>query len=114
MNVPIKIEHCFVCRNSLKWQLLACFLISLGCWLTVIYILRYTLKMLFMYKGWMYESRGRGSSVSLKTRIWLVFVKIFSGWNSPKLYSYQGSLPRLPLPALHDTMTRVNYYLIEN
>lgn len=62
-----------------------------------------------MYKGWMYESRGRGGKISTKTKIWLVFVKILSGWKKPKLYSFQGSLPRLPLPSVRDTMQRVSY-----
>lgn len=61
----------------------------------------------------MYESRGKGSQISLPTKIWLIFVRIFSGWNTPKLYSYQGSLPRLPLPALHDTTTRVLILFLE-
>lgn len=62
-----------------------------------------------MYKGWMYESRGKGSKVSLQTKIWVVFVKIFASWNKPSLYSFQGSLPRLPLPSVKDTMKRVSY-----
>ncbi|KAI5641402.1 choline/Carnitine o-acyltransferase domain-containing protein [Phthorimaea operculella] len=33
-------------------------------------------------------------------------VKVLSGWNKPKLYSFQGSLPRLPLPSVKDTMRR--------
>lgn len=61
-----------------------------------------------MYKGWMYESRAKGAHISLHTKLWLVLVKLFSGWNTPRLYSYQGSLPRLPLPSVHDTMTRVS------
>lgn len=60
-----------------------------------------------MYKGWMYEARAKGAQISLRTRIWLLFVRILSGWNKPKLYSFQGSLPKLPVPSLHDTMTRV-------
>ncbi|KAJ8922373.1 hypothetical protein NQ315_004316 [Exocentrus adspersus] len=92
--------------DTLPLQLAACFLTSLIYWLTAIYILRYILKLLFMYKGWMYESRARGAQISMKTKLWLVLVKIFSGWNTPRLYSYQGSLPRLPLPSIHDTMIR--------
>lgn len=61
-----------------------------------------------MYKGWMYEARGKGRKVSFQTKLWLFLVKLLSGWNTPKLYSFQGSLPRLPLPALHDTMARVS------
>lgn len=68
--------------------------------------MRYTLKLLLMYKGWMYESRGSGAKISIKTRIWGVLVKILSSWNKPGLYSFQGSLPRLPLPSVHDTMQR--------
>lgn len=37
--------------------------------------MRYTLKLLWMYKGWMYESRGSGSRVSLATKAWAVLVK---------------------------------------
>ncbi|XP_074028252.1 carnitine O-palmitoyltransferase whd isoform X2 [Leptinotarsa decemlineata] len=104
-NIVNKILDFFPSPTT-SWQLAACFLTSLIYWLTAIYILRYILKLLFMYKGWMYESRARGSKPSLQTQIWLALVKLFSGWNSPRLYSYQGSLPRLPLPSVHDTMTR--------
>lgn len=69
--------------------------------------MRYTLKLLLMYKGWMYETRGKGSKVSLTTRIWGVATKILSNWNTPGLYSFQGSLPRLPLPSVRDTTQRV-------
>lgn len=85
---------------------------SLVCWLAVVFFLRYTLKLLLMYKGWMYEARGRGSRISNKTKLWLLLVKMLSGWNKPKLYSFQGSLPRLPLPSLHDTMARVCFFFI--
>ncbi|KAF7990168.1 hypothetical protein HCN44_009903 [Aphidius gifuensis] len=81
-------------------------IVSILLWLMTIYLLRYCLKGLFMYKGWIYESRTKGSSASLKTKIWLCLVKLLSGWNKPMLYSYQGSLPRLPLPSVDDTMRR--------
>lgn len=68
-------------------------------------MVRYTLKFLFMYKGWLYERRG--SKVSIKTKIWMILVRIFSTWNKPKLYSLQGSIPKLPLPSLNDTLTKV-------
>lgn len=69
--------------------------------------MRYTLKLLFMYKGWMFESRGGNRKVSLITKLWVVLVKVLSSWNNPGLYSFQGSLPRLPLPNVKDTMQRV-------
>ncbi|KAI4470728.1 carnitine o-acyltransferase [Holotrichia oblita] len=59
-----------------------------------------------MYKGWLYEARGKGARISVKTKVWLLLVRILSGWNKPRLYSFQGSLPKLPLPSLHSTMTR--------
>ncbi|KAK5642774.1 hypothetical protein RI129_008941 [Pyrocoelia pectoralis] len=92
--------------QSVMWQLVACGLVSLTIWLSIVFTLRYTLKFLLMYKGWMYEARGKNRQISKSTRLWLCVVKILSGWNKPKLYSFQGSLPRLPLPSLHDTMTR--------
>ncbi|XP_030766076.1 carnitine O-palmitoyltransferase 1, liver isoform isoform X3 [Sitophilus oryzae] len=105
LNLPPKILS--LCPSqTLYWQLGACTITSLSYWLSAVYFLRYSLKMLFMYKGWMYESQVKGSKPSLATRIWAVFVSIIEGWNTPKLYSYQSSLPRLPLPSLHDTMTR--------
>lgn len=99
-------------RNSLHWQLVGCAIVSLVSWLAVIFFLRYSLKLLFMYKGWMYEQRGRGSRISARTKLWLLLVKVLSGWNKPKLYSFQGSLPRLPLPSLHSTMNRVSTYQV--
>lgn len=55
----------------------------------------------------MYESRAPGSKVSLPTLLWTGAVKVLSSWNTPPgLYSFQGSLPRLPVPSIHDTMTR--------
>lgn len=68
--------------------------------------MRYTLKLLLMYKGWMYESREKGRKISTATRLWAAATKVLSSWNNPGLYSFQESLPRLPLPAVHDTLSR--------
>ncbi|XP_028162157.1 carnitine O-palmitoyltransferase 1, liver isoform [Ostrinia nubilalis] len=95
--------------HSAMWQVIACLLAALSMWLSVIFLMRYLLKLLLMYKGWMYESRAPGARISLKSKLWVSVVKVLSGWNKPKLYSFQGSLPRLPLPAVKDTMRR---YLI--
>lgn len=91
----------------MKWQLVACSLTGLFFWLCICYTMRYTLKLLLMYKGWMYESRGKGSKVSLQTKIWAGATKVLSSWNKPGLYSFQGSLPRLPLPSVKETTQRV-------
>lgn len=103
--------HFFFCnRSSILAHLAGSFVVGLFLWLIVIYTIRYMLKFLLLYKGWMYEARGKGRKVSIFTKIWLLLVKIFSGWHKPMLYSFQGSLPRLPLPPVPDTMKRVNQY----
>ena len=40
-------------------------------------------------------------------------MKVLTG-RRPLLYSYQGALPRLPVPSLHDTMERVSKILLKN
>uniref|UniRef100_A0A8D8PNY7 carnitine O-palmitoyltransferase n=2 Tax=Cacopsylla melanoneura TaxID=428564 RepID=A0A8D8PNY7_9HEMI len=92
--------------SNIQSELIGCFLLSLLVWLLVIYTVRYVLKFLLMYKGWMYEARGRGNTVSLSTKLWLLGVKLLSGGSKPLLYSYQGSLPRLPLPSVEETTHR--------
>ncbi|XP_046412845.1 carnitine O-palmitoyltransferase 1, liver isoform isoform X1 [Neodiprion fabricii] len=92
--------------SSITAHLAGSFLVAVLLWLFVIYSIRYTLKLLLMYKGWMYEARGKGSSISSVTKFWLAAVKLLSGWSTPMLYSFQGSLPRLPLPSVEDTIQR--------
>ncbi|XP_031786748.1 carnitine O-palmitoyltransferase 1, liver isoform isoform X1 [Nasonia vitripennis] len=96
----------YLFASQILAHLAGCFVVGLLLWLVTIYAIRYVLKLLLMYKGWMYESRGPGSSISIQTKLWARAVKIFSGWHKPMLYSFQGSLPRLPLPSVHDTMQR--------
>ncbi|XP_065211609.1 carnitine O-palmitoyltransferase 1, liver isoform isoform X2 [Planococcus citri] len=91
---------------TIFWHFMTCLLLGLVVWLLFIYTIRYILKLLLMYKGWMFETRTKNNKVSLATRLWAVGVKLFSGTTKPLLYSYQGSLPRLPLPPVHDTMQR--------
>uniref|UniRef100_T1GPK9 Uncharacterized protein n=1 Tax=Megaselia scalaris TaxID=36166 RepID=T1GPK9_MEGSC len=78
--------------NSTNWQIGACFLAGLLVWLSICFSMRYTLKLLLMYKGWMYESRAPGRKISLKTKLWGV--------------AFPRSLPRLPVPSVHNTMER--------
>uniref|UniRef100_A0AAR2JS45 carnitine O-palmitoyltransferase n=1 Tax=Pygocentrus nattereri TaxID=42514 RepID=A0AAR2JS45_PYGNA len=65
-------------------------------------LLKHVLKSLLSWHGWMYNRHG---NVSIGTKIWLVLVKLFSG-RKPMLYSFQSSLPRLPVPAVKDTTKR--------
>ncbi|XP_066590701.1 carnitine O-palmitoyltransferase 1, liver isoform isoform X2 [Prorops nasuta] len=96
----------YLSGSSIPAHLAGSMVVGLVLWLIVIYMLRYTLKLLLIYKGWMYEERGRGKKTSRATFIWAKLVKLLSGWNTPMLYSFQGSLPRLPLPKVEDTMSR--------
>lgn len=108
-NVPFNLVNkilVYLPNHSTNWQIGACFLAGLIVWLSICFSMRYTLKVLLMYKGWMYESRAPGSRISLATKAWSVAVKILSSWNTPGLYSFQGSLPRLPVPSVHNTMER--------
>lgn len=92
-------------NDSVMYQLIACSITGILFWLLISYTMRYTLKLLLMYKGWMFEGRSRKPSI--KTKLWVVLVRLLSRWNKPGLYSFQGSLPRLTLPSVQDTMKRV-------
>ncbi|GAA6069633.1 carnitine O-palmitoyltransferase 1, liver isoform isoform X1, partial [Tachysurus ichikawai] len=71
-------------------------------WLSLIFTMKLCLKQLLSYHRWMFEQHG---NVSTTTKIWVMLVRIFSG-RQPLLYSYQGSLPNLPVPAVKDTIQR--------
>uniref|UniRef100_A0A3P8SQZ2 carnitine O-palmitoyltransferase n=1 Tax=Amphiprion percula TaxID=161767 RepID=A0A3P8SQZ2_AMPPE len=77
-------------------------LVGTGLWVTIIMIMRNVLKSLLSWHGWMHARHG---SVSWSTRVWMVLVKVFSG-RKPMLYSFQNSLPRLPVPSVKDTCRR--------
>uniref|UniRef100_A0A8C1V9M3 carnitine O-palmitoyltransferase n=1 Tax=Cyprinus carpio TaxID=7962 RepID=A0A8C1V9M3_CYPCA len=79
-------------------------LIGTGLWIAVTFVMRNALKYLLSWHGWMFNRHG---SLSLKTKIWLVLVKVFSG-PKPMLYSFQSSIPRLPVPPIKDTVRRVS------
>uniref|UniRef100_A0A8C4Y9Y2 carnitine O-palmitoyltransferase n=1 Tax=Gopherus evgoodei TaxID=1825980 RepID=A0A8C4Y9Y2_9SAUR len=71
-------------------------------WLGLVVTMRGALRALLCYHGWMGEEHGRPSHA---TKCWLALVKIFAG-RRPMLYSYQASLPRLPVPPIRDTVQR--------
>lgn len=81
---------------------LSAILFATALWLFLIFLLRYTLKALLSYHGWIFESHGK---MSTSTKVWLSLVKMFSG-RRPLLYSFQASLPRLPVPSVDDTIQR--------
>ncbi|XP_037788959.1 carnitine O-palmitoyltransferase 1, liver isoform-like [Penaeus monodon] len=86
--------------------IVCCTVSGFAVWFGVFIFMKYTLRTLFLYKGWMYEARGKGRTMSVASRLWFLAVKMMTKFSRPMLYSYQGSLPRLPLPALDDTMKR--------
>ncbi|KAM3863493.1 carnitine O-palmitoyltransferase 1, liver isoform [Diretmus argenteus] len=71
-------------------------------WLSLILTLRFCLKLLLSYHQWMFEQHGR---VSTTTKVWVTLLRLLSG-RKPLLYSYQTSLPHLPVPAIKDTLAR--------
>uniref|UniRef100_A0A8D0CNX8 carnitine O-palmitoyltransferase n=1 Tax=Sander lucioperca TaxID=283035 RepID=A0A8D0CNX8_SANLU len=78
------------------------FLVGTGLWVTIIMVMRNVLKCLLSWHGWMHAPHG---SVSWSIRLWMLLVKVFSG-RKPMLYSFQNSLPRLPVPTIKDTCRR--------
>jgi len=77
----------------------------LGGWVFFSLLQRFLLRQLLGYHGWMFDGHGRRS---FTTRIWGLGVRSLELFTSPQLYSYQASLPRLPVPALRDTCRRVS------
>uniref|UniRef100_A0AAQ5Y661 carnitine O-palmitoyltransferase n=1 Tax=Amphiprion ocellaris TaxID=80972 RepID=A0AAQ5Y661_AMPOC len=49
--------------------------------------------------------QAQHGKMSTTTKVWVALVRIFSG-RKPLLYSYQGSLPNLPVPTVKDTVKR--------
>ncbi|XP_071330826.1 carnitine O-palmitoyltransferase 1, liver isoform [Trachinotus anak] len=71
-------------------------------WLSLILALRFCLKLLLSYHQWMFEQHGR---ISNTTKVWVSLVRLLSS-RKPLLYSYQTSLPHLPVPTIKDTLSR--------
>ncbi|XP_077474533.1 carnitine O-palmitoyltransferase 1, liver isoform [Stigmatopora argus] len=71
-------------------------------WMSIILALRFCLKLLLSYHQWMFEQHGR---VSNTTKVWVTLLRLLSS-RKPLLYSYQTSLPHLPVPAIKDTLSR--------
>ncbi|KAA0704473.1 Carnitine O-palmitoyltransferase 1, liver isoform [Triplophysa tibetana] len=105
MGLIAKIQEHLPVSDSLSIQcrtMVSAVLFSTLLWLSLIFTMRLCLKQLLSYHGWMFEQHG---NVSNTTKIWAGMVRIFSG-RQPLLYSYQGSLPNLPVPAVKDTVNR--------
>uniref|UniRef100_A0A665UXA0 carnitine O-palmitoyltransferase n=1 Tax=Echeneis naucrates TaxID=173247 RepID=A0A665UXA0_ECHNA len=80
-------------------------LFSTMLWLLLIFTMRLCLKQLLSYHRWMFEQHGKIAVSHFLTISFTALVRIFSG-RKPLLYSYQGSLPNLPVPTIKDTLKR--------
>uniref|UniRef100_A0A7N6F6D6 carnitine O-palmitoyltransferase n=1 Tax=Anabas testudineus TaxID=64144 RepID=A0A7N6F6D6_ANATE len=102
----IPISPICICYMTLIVQGFFCglpvLLVGTSLWITIIMIMRNVLKSLLSWHGWMQERHG---TVSWSSRLWLLLVRLFSG-RKPMLYSFQNSLPRLPVPSVKDTCKR--------
>lgn len=94
-NIPLQSPQVTMCTYVL--------LLATVLWITLAYCKRYFLKLLLMYKGWLYEGRGK---ISLQTKVWYGIMNMLLWKGKLKLLSYQSSLPRLPVPALNLTTQR--------
>lgn len=74
-------------------------LVGVVFFIILLYLRQYLLRMLLAYRGWMYETPRSQSKLTL---LWGAMVKLCAG-HYPKLYSYQNSLPRMPVPNLSET-----------
>jgi len=90
-------------KDSPEFRALATALVGLAGWSGVIFTTRRLMKMLLNYQGWMYEERGPGRQVSLTTKAWSLLVRPLFRLTRPQLYSFQGTLPCLPVPSLENT-----------
>ncbi|CAL8263916.1 unnamed protein product [Arctogadus glacialis] len=105
MGLIAKIQEHLPVSKSLSAQcqtVVSAVVFSTLLWLSLILTMRLCLKQLLSYHGWMFEQHGKLSST---TKAWMALVRIFSG-RQPLLYSYQGSLPNLPVPKVKDTIHR--------
>ncbi|XP_058272652.1 carnitine O-palmitoyltransferase 1, liver isoform-like, partial [Hemibagrus wyckioides] len=91
-----------VSLSSQEQTMLSGLVFSTLLWFSLVLMLRFCLKLLLTYHRWMFEQHGR---ISTTTKLWVTLVKLLSN-RKPLLYSYQSSLPHLPVPPIRDTLQR--------
>lgn len=69
----------------------------------VMFLRQLILRALLSYRGWMYVSLR---SPPLKIKIWGLLVRLISGYR-PSLYSFQRSLPRMSVPPVNATISKL-------
>ncbi|XP_032443657.1 LOW QUALITY PROTEIN: carnitine O-palmitoyltransferase 1, muscle isoform [Xiphophorus hellerii] len=90
------------CLSVQARAVLSAILLATAVWLTFIHLIRFTLKILLSYHGWIFESHGK---MRTSTKVWLRLLKMLSA-RRPLLYSFQAALPRLPVPRVNDTIEK--------
>lgn len=71
--------------------------------IVMLYTRQYLLRILLAYKGWLYQPPR---SQSLVVLFWGLCVRVVSG-RGPRLYAYQNSLPRMKVPPLKSTVSKL-------
>ncbi|XP_068256629.1 carnitine O-palmitoyltransferase 1, muscle isoform isoform X2 [Nyctibius grandis] len=105
LGMIARIRHCLPESRLLSPEsrtMVSAALFSTGVWLSAVLLFRQALKLLLSYHGWMFEPHGR---MSRSTKIWVALMKVLSV-RKPLLYSFQTSLPKLPVPPVEATITR--------
>uniref|UniRef100_A0A7N5KBF0 Carnitine O-palmitoyltransferase 1, muscle isoform n=1 Tax=Ailuropoda melanoleuca TaxID=9646 RepID=A0A7N5KBF0_AILME len=95
-------KGCGPYRTPHTRALLSMAIFSTGVWMMGIFFFRQTLKLLLSYHGWMFEMHGQTSHF---TKVWAICVRLLSS-RRPMLYSFQTSLPKLPVPSVPATVQR--------
>ncbi|XP_027564456.1 carnitine O-palmitoyltransferase 1, muscle isoform-like, partial [Neopelma chrysocephalum] len=105
LGLIARIRHCLPHSEVLTPQartVVSTVLFSTGAWLAAVLLFRRLLRLLLSYHGWMFEPHGH---MSRSTRLWVAVMKIMS-IRKPLLYSFQSSLPKLPVPPVEATVAR--------
>ncbi|NXK10666.1 CPT1B palmitoyltransferase, partial [Herpetotheres cachinnans] len=105
LGMIARIRHCLPESRLLSYEsrtMVSAVIFSTGAWLSAVLLFRQALKLLLSYHGWMFEPHGK---MSRSTRIWVALMKVLS-IRKPLLYSFQTSLPKLPVPSVEATITR--------
>ena len=91
-----------ICSATVRVGYLA-LLSSIAILMLLIMVHRYIFRLFLSRHTWLYASPLTKLPVS--TKIWIWIVRSMRG-KRPLLFSYQGSLPHLPVPKLEDTVKR--------
>ncbi|NXN25022.1 CPT1B palmitoyltransferase, partial [Nycticryphes semicollaris] len=105
LGIIARIRHCLPESQLLSPEsrtVVSATIFSTGVWLSAVLLFRQALKLLLSYHGWMFEPHGK---MSRRTKIWVALMKVLSV-RKPLLYSFQTSLPKLPVPSVEATISR--------